>query len=363
MKKGLLTVFMFCFVVFFVNAQIFEDSFDTYEDFIIADIGDWVMLDVDGGATWGATGFDFTNEGYTGTAIVFNPASCAPADPEGWETHTGAKMLVFFDAVTASAPNDDWLITPQLSLGTGSGLAFWMKSVTDTYGLERFAVGVSTTGLDPGDFTIISAGDYVEAPVPWTEYTYDLSAYDGQDIYIGIHCVSNDAFAMFLDDFTVTSTPVTTYTVTFTVDDGTDPIDGANIAINGEDLTTAGGGIATIDLQDGEYPYTITATGYETYTGTVIVSGGDESVPVSMIIISIEELAANGISIYPNPSKGVFNINVKKDFNLEVFDITGKVINTQIITGNSTIEINTSGIYFLKFFNENETFTQRVVVQ
>ncbi|MCP4710338.1 MAG: hypothetical protein GY869_17080, partial [Planctomycetes bacterium] len=58
---------------------------------------------------------------------------------------------------------------------------------------------------EPADFTIISDGSYVEAPVEWTEFTYDLSAYDGQDVYVAIECVTEDAFILFIDDFTVNS--------------------------------------------------------------------------------------------------------------------------------------------------------------
>ena len=80
-------------------------------------------------------------------------------------------------------------------------------------------------------------------------------------------------------------------------------------------------------------------------------------------MVGIEELTAKGISVYPNPSNGVFYVNVEDNFNLEVFDITGKIINTQVLSGNSTIEINTAGLYFLRFSNENGSITQRVIVQ
>jgi hypothetical protein len=84
-----------------------------------------------------------------------------------------------------------------------SVIKFWARSYVSTYGLERFKVGVSTTGTNPGDFTIISAGAYVEAPITWTEYTYDLSAYVGQEIYVAINCVSSDAFFLLVDDFSI----------------------------------------------------------------------------------------------------------------------------------------------------------------
>ena len=71
----------------------------------------------------------------------------------------------------------------------------------------------------------------------------------------------------------------------------------------------------------------------------------------------------NNISIYPNPSNGVFNITVENSLNLEVLDITGKLINTRTLNGTTTLELNTSGVYFLRFSNENGAVTQRVIVQ
>ena len=79
--------------------------------------------------------------------------------------------------------------------------------------------------------------------------------------------------------------------------------------------------------------------------------------------IGINTIDAQGINVFPNPSNGVFNINVENNYNLEVFDITGRVINTRTLTGNTSIELNTSGVYFLRFSNEKGSFTQKVIVQ
>lgn len=46
--------------------------------------------------------------------------------------------------------------------------------------------------------------------------------------------------------------------------------------------------------------------------------------------------------------------NVESKFNLDVFDITGKVINPKTLIGNSTVEINTAGVYLFRFYNEKK---------
>jgi len=185
------------------SSDLLNDGFESYTDFSL-DFAPWTQVDNDGGSTWGSDSFDFTNEGYTGSFIVFNPSTVSSPNPAGWEAHSGSKYLACFDAVTASAPNDDWLISPQLTIDGAYTLSFWAKSITDQYGLERIKVGISTTGNATGDFTIVSNGTYEEVPTAWTQYSYDLSSYSGSDIYFAINCVSNDAFALFIDDVLVT---------------------------------------------------------------------------------------------------------------------------------------------------------------
>ncbi|MDV7394615.1 choice-of-anchor J domain-containing protein, partial [Arthrospira platensis SPKY1] len=123
-------------------------------DFML-DFGNWTQYDLDGDGTWGSADYDFPNEFYTGSFIIFNPSQTTPSatDP-AWQPHSGNKFTACFAA--NPGPNDDWLITPQLKIATGDELSFYHKSVTDIYGLERFRVGISTTGTDPADFTIIT---------------------------------------------------------------------------------------------------------------------------------------------------------------------------------------------------------------
>ena len=180
---------------------IFEDDFENYTDFELS-FPPWTQIDVDLSPTYGIEGVDFPNEYYTGSFIIFNPDQCTPPLTDA-PAHSGDKYAACFNAVIP-ATNDDWLITPQLSSTNAfDEVSFWAKSYTDDYNLDRFQVGISTTDTNPSSFTIISPGDYIEAPIVWTQYTYDISAYTG-DIYLAIHCVSYDSFILMVDDFMVT---------------------------------------------------------------------------------------------------------------------------------------------------------------
>lgn len=84
-------------------------------------------------------------------------------------------------------------------------IKFWAKSLTIQYGPERFNVLVFTTDTNTPSFTKISTGNFTTVQDAWTEFTYSLDTYSGQQVYIAIQCVSDDAFVFMVDDFSVTS--------------------------------------------------------------------------------------------------------------------------------------------------------------
>ncbi len=183
------------------SAGIFQDGFENYDDFSI-DFSPWTNVDVDEANTYGMTNTSWPNAYDPQAFIIFNPSQTSPPVTDA-NPHSGDKYAACFSSAAPTYQNNDWLITPQISLTQNLELSFWAKSYTDQWGMERFKVGVSTTGSDPADFTIISDSPYLQAPTTWTQYTFDLAAYADQDVYLAIQCVSADAFFLMVDDFLV----------------------------------------------------------------------------------------------------------------------------------------------------------------
>ena len=77
---------------------------------------------------------------------------------------------------------------------------------------------------------------------------------------------------------------LTTNTVTFTVtDDGaTSYVEGARVSFGGMVAKTNASGVATFKVQEGDYNYKITASGYSPYSGSLTVDG-TEAVPVTLV--------------------------------------------------------------------------------
>jgi len=182
-------------------------NFEAYTDFTLS-FSPWTTKDIEGSTTFGIEGFSFLHSGEAMSFIVFNPGSTTPSllDDPAILPHGGMKYAACFASTTH--PNNDWIISPLIELGANGHLKFWVKSYTSNYGLERYKVGVSTTTPEPASFTIISVGNYLEAPAEaWTLKDFDLSAYAGMDIHIGIQCVSDNAFIFMVDDIEITSDP------------------------------------------------------------------------------------------------------------------------------------------------------------
>ena len=186
------------------STNAFSLNFEACSNFQVDNFDPWTTYDGDGYRTYGINGADFENSGYTGSFIAFNASATEPVLGDSWTAHGGNRCGACFAATTA--PNDDWLMSTAITLGNNSSFSFWAKSITDQWGLERFNVLLSTTNNTHTSFTVkLSGNNYIEAPLEWTQYTYDLSAYDGRTVYVAIQCVSSDAFAFLIDDILISS--------------------------------------------------------------------------------------------------------------------------------------------------------------
>jgi len=179
--------------------QLIAQGFDALPGFS-TDIPQWQNLDLDQSPTWEWDHTDFPQEGEAMGWMVFSPSACQPpiTDPGA---HSGANMLMAIACV--NPPNNDWLISPWLHLGTNASFSFWGRSYTSAYGLERMRVLISTADGNPESFKTLHGENYLTVPASWTEYSFDLSEYQDQDVWLAINCVSLDAMALFVDDISL----------------------------------------------------------------------------------------------------------------------------------------------------------------
>lgn len=181
------------------------DNFECYEEFAIENIGDWTVVDVDGGPgtytvnNTSSNNISYNNAGKPMAFQVFNPAHAGlllingAGEPTGWMPHSGDQMLAAFGDVDGQ--NNDWLISPELS-GDAQTITFYARSYSDMYGLESIEVLTSTSDKEIASFERVK-GIASNVPANWTQYSVSLP--EGTR-YFAIRCVSRNAFVLLIDD-------------------------------------------------------------------------------------------------------------------------------------------------------------------
>lgn len=131
---------------------------------------------------------------------------------EAWEddsmpmnAHSGSHVVKIS---YSSDAHDDYLITPQFTVTAATNqLSLWASNVSDDYP-ENFDILVSTTGTSPANFGGIITSAVTPPTQVWQKYTYNLSAYLGQTVYIAFHSTTTNMSELYLDDITVNAIPL-----------------------------------------------------------------------------------------------------------------------------------------------------------
>ncbi|MEA3500442.1 MAG: choice-of-anchor J domain-containing protein, partial [Candidatus Marinimicrobia bacterium] len=102
--------------------------------------------------------------------------------------------------VQTSDGSDDWVVTNQMFLPDDNNInfSFWAKSFSSS-SLQDINVKLSTTSNDVSSFSTTLAS-ITNTPATWTEYTYDLTSYAGDSIYLAVQSINTGNY-LFLDDF------------------------------------------------------------------------------------------------------------------------------------------------------------------
>lgn len=129
-----------------------------------------------------------------------------------------------------------------------------------------------------------------------------------------------------------------------------------------------------------EYSYNLSALSSETSVVFRFVMVADANTNQAGPIIdnlvvnsnlSVDDVASNnGLSVYPNPSKGSFNIQAKRnlgDVSVNIFDINGRSIYTKDVTLTGTVNFNLdnlqSGLYILRVEGENFIESRKIIIE
>lgn len=166
------------------------DSFEDYDDFTIADAGEWTFYQGVEGNVYSLEGISFPNAGHPQAWTVFNPAEAGLTNRPA---HSGEKYLAAFSHPYVT--EDSWLISPNLG-GISQQISLWARAF-DAYN-ETFKVSYSTKDMEPESFVDL-CNSATKVTQEWTRYAFDLP--EGTK-YFAVRATSTDALALLVDDVT-----------------------------------------------------------------------------------------------------------------------------------------------------------------
>lgn len=199
------------------SVRTFVDSFEQETDWATSGIGNWTMVDVDGGLCGGLyNGIPYGSENTAFAFTVFNPYNYdgynITSDVPSTKPKSGNKSLAAFYSLNADknkiVPSDNWLISPELS-EQEQEISFWANNlyVVDDNGEsvypEYFDILYSTTDTNTESFVQIGE-TYTHENGTWSEYKAQLP--DGAK-YFAIHhkAGAKQNFLFMIDDVTYTT--------------------------------------------------------------------------------------------------------------------------------------------------------------
>jgi len=241
------------------------------------------------------------------------------------------------------------------------------KTITANFTAVNYPINITVTG---GTATVTTLPTD-EAPADETVTVYisgietdkifkSITVKDGNEQIINtIEVTEGEEYTFIMPAKSVTITvelvdKIKIFTITFIVKDIDGiAVNGATIKINNTIRITNASGSASIDLENGEYPYTVIREGYEEVAGTVVVNNEDETVNVILTIIGITETKNSEIKLYPNPAINSITLEKpqKSSSLVEIYTVSGQIVKS-VEWNDKSIDIDISdlmsGVLFMK---------------
>lgn len=333
-------------------ADFLFDDFESHMDFVINSSGSigWEYVDDDGKETYGVDGVDYINATLPMAYMIFNPYETDPTIgivDSHIRPFSGEKFLGAFPA--HPAPNNDFIISPELNFHKDFTFKFYAKSYTEDYGAEQMNVGYSTTGKAITDFSWLNGDEPIDLPMgEWLEYKYTIPA---EAKYVTINCVSDNIFIFMVDDVFIGMEVPEGVDLQKMKDDLS-----FEVYLDGKSLgTTQSTGYVLNDLTKGRH-----RAGVKAIFSSV-------TTPLAEIEFDVEE--ASGIaenetahwSITPNPANDMVNISGAYD-HLIIYDLSGNEIRHHDYMPQISVAALPEGMYFIKIVSGKYAETLKLIV-
>lgn len=271
-------------------------------------------------ASFPPTGWQVTN--VLDPAYIWSQSNASP--------YEGANSA--YISYTATVDGEDWLIMPQFTVANADSLWLWLRPEFVGFPPDSTFILVSTTDSASSSFTTVLAtlAEGLNYPTDtfYQNYSYDLSAFAGQNIYVAFVNKNNYGDGIFIDAVSIGTKPA--------ADAGSYSIDMPSVSAAGiaalplATVTNNGSATQTFNV-------TMTITGGYTSTKTVTALGAsatqqvtfDPWTPSSGVKTIMTQTSLTG-DANPNDDTLSKSINV-----LDLFTNYGWTIHTDLDSGYS----------------------------
>lgn len=258
---------------------------------------------------------------------------------------------------------DNYAFMPLVKVLPGAMMEFYAAGFDPNYPVETF--GVVVASADGMNIAMIESWT---SSHPYALYKVDLSAYAGQEVYLGFrHFSSVSAYAVCIDNITVRNA-VWAGTASETIGYGIyRSSDGTNYSMIG----WAGGNETSYndyDIQSVNCYYKVTAV------NTIPGDATCESAPamsvdgihdyVSVITDAVGE-NESVVSVYPNPTENELTIAAEGMRHITVMNAVGQVVyDAPVDTETTVLNLGQygAGMYMIRISTEHETFVRKISV-
>ncbi len=337
------------------NAEVTE-TFENYDPFASAKVGDWTLYDGDKAGTYTFGGISFQGMGNAMSYVVFNPYATTGLSGSNLEqfasifgAHSGKQYMGSCSAtIDTGTPTSDWLITPELS-GEEQTVTFYAFSPSDEVnagvsspsgGPETFDVYYSEDDTNVNSF--IKLKENLEATCDWTKFSVDVP--EGAKYVAVVHTTTGSTTSYGYEPFW------------FGVDDFTYRT--AALKIIGYNVYRDGKLLKKLDSKTTSYTDANVGDGYHTYNVIVSYATGDSGLSNTASVGTVGiDTADNGL-VGVAAGKGCIKVNGANGAAVKVCTAAGATAFQGNVKGNATIALK-SGLYLVKVGNT----TSKVVVK
>lgn len=321
----------------------------TWERNIFIDFEDdpqgWTFLDADGDES------------------VFGIYAAGGMEPDGSVNTAGTNASLtsfsYLNGYGALTP-DNYAFMPLTKILPGASIEFYAAGYDPSYPAETFGVVVASS-----DGMNINMLQQWTTSHPYQRYNVDLSEYAGQEVFVGFrHFSAVAAYALCIDNITVKNA---VWAGTASVTERYE----ISRSTNGSDYNVIGwadGDATSYDDNDMHAPlYYYQVRAVNTMPGNVLC-WSDPAISIDLIhdyvtatVTGIEEIDSN-VSIYPNPTKGIVNIEVEGLKGVIVMNALGQIV---LETVDNKIDLSQYGteLFMLRIATEQGVRMQRVIIE